>query len=169
MARQRLPGRVLLACLLLAGSVCCARARAPSVHAASAPGPDAAAAAAHAHAPPRLPPYELPDGAARRLFDLLGAEEPLEAADVARLLDQLRSACAPGGRGAGAAGETHSLGVADVLRAFGRGGVLSEGDAERACTAIMACQVGVRARAAGVSVLASAQGRAPCGAAGPCH
>ncbi|GBF94825.1 zinc permease [Raphidocelis subcapitata] len=101
--------------------------------------------AAHAHAPPAAraaaaasadAPLGLDPSPAQRLFEVLGAEEPLLEEDVARLIEQLRDACAGPRRS-----PKRSLGVSEVLRQFARGGVLDEGAAQRACTAIMACQL----------------------------
>jgi hypothetical protein len=48
------------------------------------------AAAASAPSTHTLPGYHLAEGAAKRLFEVLGAEEPLVETDVRQLIAQLR-------------------------------------------------------------------------------
>ncbi|KAI8462728.1 MAG: ZIP zinc transporter-domain-containing protein [Monoraphidium minutum] len=98
--------------------------------------------AAAAHPAPgaggaRLEPLPLGDGPAQRLFSVLGAEEPLGEQDLRELVARLRDACGGPGKSV-----THQLSVQGILEQFGKpGGVLDEGAAQRACTAIMACQL----------------------------
>jgi hypothetical protein len=80
---------LLLLLLLVLGPGAAPTARAAAPRADAAPPPDARRA---------RPAYPLDRGPAQQLFEVLGAEEPLQREDVERLIQQLR--CGGGTRAA---------------------------------------------------------------------
>ena len=143
--KQRLAALALIV-LLAAASAASAAAPSPSHDVASGDHPQPSSAASTGGGR---------DTDARRLFDLLGADEPLLEGDVRELIAQLKVACRAPQQPAAHEHDHHGdeqqhdqqqrrrrrLSVADILQRFGRAGVLDEAAAEKACTAIMACHL----------------------------
>lgn len=80
---------------------------------------------------------------ADRLAELVGAEEPLLPADLARLTSEVRRGCKAGSSNTGNSAPKYQLSAADLAAAYGKGEslVLDQRAVEQACAAIMACQL----------------------------